>query len=298
MEPLSAPLSALFPRRLSISASRRACQRRPRRAAKRLRLRLRPSARSSCKARCGVSKVRVTCSMNMTGSAKPACISMSPQSCMSVNSCAGAGQPRRAYSARRPRSVSGPRQENITKPSTASACSHWRISACGSATRCSSMLAHTICTLPASGCATVRKAGRAQRAGRHQGRGASPAWPSPAGTPTHSAWAKCAATSACPCMPPWRGDQCAQRLTGRVIHGRRSAMRRATSSCSQGAGPGSAASRAAARASSEGGEEGEEAAVMTKAPARGADAAWHQKQERIYRARKGCRRNEYGEVLL
>jgi len=90
---------------------------------------------------------------------------------MSMKFGVGAGQPSRWYSARSSRSVPGPRQENITKPSTARARSQRANSAGGSTTACSAMLAHTSCVPPgnaASWSITVG-AGERQRLADHQG---------------------------------------------------------------------------------------------------------------------------------
>ena len=145
--------------------------------------------------RAGVSQVSVMRSMSITGSAKPACTSMSPQSCMSVNSCAGGGQPsarveRRAARARCPargRRTSGSRRPRAPRASCA-------MSACGSAAMCSAMLAHSICTPPSGTGADVQRGcgpappprpPRAARRPRHDPAAARPRAPGLRVAPRH-----------------------------------------------------------------------------------------------------------------
>ena len=174
-------------------------------------------------------------SMSITGSAKPACTSMSPQSCMSVKSCAGGGQPSARYSARSSCKVSGPRQENIRKPSTASARCHCAIRVCGSRrhVQCHVGPQHLDGARP--GPAPWCRAGPATR--RHQGRAICSSASLRALRLDHDSTRRRGSGARAARGPPGHRAPAPSRprpAARRRIHCSRSSMRRPTSSCSQG----------------------------------------------------------------
>jgi hypothetical protein len=108
-----------FSRSFSSAAVRRAKRARPVSPRGRPRVRLvAPIAFNSARRAAGDSKVSVTCSMSITGSAKPAATSMSPMSCMSTKRfvCVAASMP--ANARRNSPSVSGPNVVNVNSPPT------------------------------------------------------------------------------------------------------------------------------------------------------------------------------------
>ena len=133
--------------------------------------------------------------------------------------------------------VSGPRHENIRNPSTFNALCHWASSACGSAATWSAMLAHNMSTLPGSG-ASNRGNGVFQRAGIHHGFTilliAACAVFTLASTTKHCDFGYFLTSCWWFCKPPRTAPQWAQACGCSLIHCKRSSMRLATSSCSQG----------------------------------------------------------------
>ncbi len=77
-----------------------------------------PIAFNSASSARGDSNVSVTCSMSITGSANPACTSMSPMSCMSMKRFVWVCASTPANAARSSRNVSGPNVVNDSRPPT------------------------------------------------------------------------------------------------------------------------------------------------------------------------------------